>query len=227
MHQHLLKHSLSHIQFVSDLHLEKGFKRIIHPLKPFLILAGDIGYPTQQSYKKFLLEISYYFDKVFVLSGNHEYDNIYSSKIPDIDTRIENICIMRNNLYFLQKKSYLLCPKLNITLTGCTMWSRLPETKHIYHLDHVKWLTETLVKNQNTNHIVATHHCPLFENLYIKYHSNTSKYFATDQSNLVKKTNVLAWIHGHNHLNRNINLYGKWIMSNQYGSYENPLRGYR
>ena len=226
MYQNLLKRSLSLVQYASDLHLEKGFERTIIPEKPFLLLGGDIGYPNQQSYTKFLHETAYYFDKVFVLSGNHEYDNVHYTKINDIDLQIENICSLRNNLHFLQKKSHLLCPETNLVLAGCTMWSQLPAVKYNYHLDHIKWLTETVENNPENNYMIATHHCPLFENLYVKYHSKIPNYFASDQTELVKKKNIITWIHGHNHLNRDMNIYGKWILSNQYGSYENPLRGY-
>ena len=62
-------------QYISDLHLEKNFPRNIKAEKPFLILAGDIGYPFQKSYVDFLQSLSYQFDKVFIITGNHEYDD--------------------------------------------------------------------------------------------------------------------------------------------------------
>ena len=70
------------LQYVSDLHLEKGFKRNIIPKKPNLILGGDIGYVFKKSYEEFLLyKISPNFEKVFILSGNHEYDTFKNKDI--------------------------------------------------------------------------------------------------------------------------------------------------
>jgi Icc-related predicted phosphoesterase len=221
MYNNLFKRSASLLQYVSDLHLEKGYKRNIIPSKKYLILAGDIGYPDQNSYKNFLLDMSFYFDKVFILSGNHEYDNCDNTDI--IDMKINNICSMRNNLYFLQKKSYVICDVYNIKLSGCTFWSILPKSKYNLHLNHKKWLEDTLCNEKEYNHIIATHHCPLFECLNKVVNSKTANYFATDQTEIIKKTNVVGWIHGHSHINKNINMYGKTIVSNQYGSYENPL----
>ena len=223
----LFRKSLSLIQYVSDIHLEKGLSRNIIPRNPYLVLAGDIGYPNQESYKNFLLDMSNYFKKVFIVAGNHEYDIVKPSEIHRVDEQIENICSMRNNLFFLQKKSHVICKENNLLISGCTLWSKLPAIKYKYHLDQVKWLKNTLEDNPENNYIVATHHCPLFENLYIKNHGTIPNYFATDQSELLKMENVLLWIHGHNHLNRDINIHGKWIMSNQYGGYEKPLRGYK
>ena len=74
MNNTILK-SISLIQYVSDLHLEKKINnRSIIAKKPYLILAGDIGYPFQNNYKNFLLHMSYIFNKVFLIAGNHEYD---------------------------------------------------------------------------------------------------------------------------------------------------------
>ena len=185
-----IKYIRSILQYCSDLHLEKGFKRTITATKPYLVLAGDIGYPREQNYKDFLLHTSKYFDKVFVVSGNHEYDYCYSRDIQLVDTEIEHICSMRNNLFFLQKNTHVLCNQRNIVLAGCTLWSTLPLSKHKYHFDHVQWLKNTLKDKQN-DYIIATHHCPMFEILRKKNTDRESKYFATDQSDLLENKNIL------------------------------------
>lgn len=212
------------IQYVSDLHIEKGFKRYVIPKKPILILAGDIGYPSYTEYKNFLLETSYNFDKVFVISGNHEYDLCDVNKLHEVDDEIENICMSRNNLFYMQKKKYILCERDKIGLVGCTFWSKLPKSKYKYHLNHKEWLENT-IDNEN-KYIIATHHCPLFQCLNRTYHNLVPNYFATDQSNIIKKDNVIAWIHGHSHINNDFSIYGKWILSNQYGSFKNPIKNF-
>lgn len=213
------------IQYTSDLHLEKNFKRNIIAKKPYLILAGDIGYPNHDSYKHFLLNTSSNFDKVFVLAGNHEYDQ--NKNVFEVNNKIQNICNMRNNLFFLQQKTYTICEISNIKIAGCTLWSVFPKIKHRYHLEDTYWLYNTINENKDTYYVVATHHCPLYECVNIKYKYKTINYFASDQSRILKKNNLLMWIHGHTHYNRNLNIYDTLIVSNQYGSYQNPLYGYK
>ena len=212
-------------QYISDLHLEKNFPRNIKAEKPFLILAGDIGYPFQKSYVDFLQSLSYQFDKVFIITGNHEYDD-FTKSIEHVETQIESICATRNNLFYLQKNTHVLCAESKIHLAGCTFWSELPRSKTEYHKDHKKWVESLLKKNPNVNYVVATHHCPLFEcldkNNVINFLPN---YFASDQSDIIKLKNMVAWVHGHSHLNRDIFLHGKWIMSNQYGYFKYPVNG--
>ena len=176
----LLKYAQSILQYSSDLHLEKGFRRIIVPKKP-----------------------------------------------NTVDLEIENICNMRNNLFFLQKNEHVLCKERKLVLAGCTLWASLPMAKYKNHLNHVDWLKNTLKNNMKTNYVIATHHCPIFKILRKKEHSNISNYFATDQTELIKSETVVMWIHGHNHMNRDLNIYGKLLVSNQYGSFESPLRGYK
>ena len=214
------------IQYVSDLHIEKGFKRYVIPQKPFLILAGDIGYPSYEEYKKFLIETSYNFDKVFVLSGNHEYDLCINNNLHEIDDEIENICLSRNNLFYIQKKTHTLCKNENIVLAGCTFWSKLPKSKYHYHVEHKKWIENT-ISDDTKNYIIATHHCPLFQCINRNFHSVLPNYFATDQSDILKNDNVIAWIHGHSHINKDFTIFGKWILSNQYGSFKNPNKNYK
>jgi hypothetical protein len=224
MFRSLLDKSLSLLYYVSDLHLERGFIRNINSNKPFLLLGGDIGYPSTLQYKNFLLDTSSNFDKVFVLSGNHEYDH-YS--VEKTDYEIKNICNMRNNLFFLQKETHTLCEKDNIIIAGCTLWSKLPKTKINYHLEHVNWLRET-IKIKNNNYIIGTHHCPLFNCIFS--HPNafkTSNYFVSDQSSLLKNNNIICWIHGHSHINKDFIFEGKAILSNQYGYSKEPLKYFK
>jgi hypothetical protein len=214
-------------QYASDLHLERGFKREIIPKTPNLILGGDIGYVFQDSYEDFLLnKTSPYFDRVFVLSGNHEYDNC-ENEFSLVDERIENICSKRNNLVYLQKKSYVLSENDNISLMGCTLWSDRPKSKIELHRDHKLWISNMLFENPHINYVVATHHCPLFECIGQQHYKRIPNYFASDQSKLVSMSNVIQWIHGHSHMNRDFLYKNKWIVSNQYGSFEKPCYGYK
>ena len=202
----LFNKTRSLLQYASDLHLEKGYKRYIKPLKPYLLLGGDIGYPSQINYENFLLNTSSDFDKVFLLTGNHEYDLFYQSYTNEL---IHNICAKRKNIYFLQKNTHVLCEDSRLLIAGCTLWSNLPKSKHEHHLEHIKWIKQILENNPNNNYVIATHHAPLFE--LLNDVSRVPNYFASNQSELIQMKNMICWIYGHTHINKNINIYDKCI----------------
>lgn len=220
------KKLLNLLQYVSDLHLEKKYTRRIYAKNPYLILVGDIGYPNDDSYKKFIYENSYNFDKVFVISGNHEYDKF--NNIEEAEMKIKEICSVKNNTFFIQKDTHLLCKEDNIYLAGCTLWSEFPKSKSKYHKEHISWISDLIKKNSDNNYILATHHCPLLQCLSTRSFINfLPKYFASDQSNIINKDNVLMWIHGHSHINSDFLFSNKLIVSNQYGIFKHPMKNYR
>jgi predicted phosphodiesterase len=219
-----LANFLKNTKYISDIHTEKNYIRNVVADKPNIILAGDIGYPHQESYKNFLHKMSYNFDKVFVISGNHEYDGYKELSI--VEDKIKNICYTRNNLYYLQKETYLINPSDNLYIAGCTLWAQLPFSKRSHHYQHIYWIQNLLLENKDKDFIIATHHAPLYECLHKNLHSYVPNYFASNQEEIIKLDNMLAWIHGHTHINKNINIYDKWILSNQYGSFKNPGKGY-
>ena len=220
-----LQRTMELIQYASDLHLEKGFPRIIRPHKPFLILLGDIGYIHSQIYKYFLHNVSNDFEKVFVLSGNHEYDN-YRNNIKFVEDKIRNICSQRNNLFYLQKETHEICKDENIHLIGCTLWSKLPKSKFKYHEEHVDYLKNTISFEKNKYFVVATHHCPLFQCINVS-NNYTPNYFASNQQNLFDNENIICWIHGHSHINRDFIFKDKWVLSNQYGKFLTSCRKFK
>ena len=213
----LISKTKSILQYASDLHLERGLKRHITPTKPFLLLGGDIGYPRQESYKNFLFKVSSDFDKVFILSGNHEFDlSINPYNINPTEEIIINICNMRNNLYYLQKNEHIIDESENIVLAGCTLFSELPKSKNSYHNDHSTWL-DNITKNSNKNYVIATHHCPHIKLLAKKYINFIPRYFASDQSNIFMRNNVFMWIYGHSHFNFDYTMQNTFFTCNQYG----------
>ena len=230
MRSRLLNKTLSLIQYASDLHIENGFPRKLIAKRPYLILNGDIGLPFEPSYKNYLLNISNDFEKVFVISGNHEYDIMKNNDkvtFEMIDEKIENICKMRNNLFYAQKKQFVLDEKDSIDLVGCTMWSALPKSKQHLHEDHKKFLLKTLENQKNRNFVFATHHCPSYYCIDKKYPNRTRDYFVSNNNILEKKNdNLILWIYGHSHKNQTFFINNTLLSSNQYGYGFHPLNGF-
>lgn len=228
MNNRLINKAFSILQFASDLHLERGYKRDIIPLKPCLVLAGDIGYPNQNSYKQFLLGMSHKFDKVFVISGNHEFDNLTNPfSIEPVEYQIRNICALRNNLFYLQKSQHVIDDADNIILAGCTLFSELPKSKNDYHYEHTLWLRKITKENKNNNYVIATHHCPHVSLLTRKYYNFVPRYFASNQKEVFSRDNVFMWLYGHSHDNVNAMMDNTLFMTNQYGGYKYPIKNYR
>lgn len=217
------------LQFVSDIHLEYS-KKIpnIKPIANNIALLGDIGSPRQPIYKNFLNEMSYKFDKVFIVSGNHEYWNlpIYGEKMytkEEIDEMIENIVSKYSNVLYLNNKCY---QNENITLIGSTLWSEIPDEKKEYagrvvgdcrmiqynnfidlrlnnsmFRENVNFIEDSISQNLNKKIIVLTHHCPSYQYIAEKFkHYNNNYAFASNLDYLLKDP-VCAWLAGHTHGN--------------------------
>ena len=121
-------------QLISDVHLEMhdgtSLKSLEIPIiAPYLVLAGDIGYPSQPSYRQFLHSMASEFTKVFVIAGNHEF--YYGEYNKEIQT-IRQICSENENLVFLNKDTYLLEETdeegnvHQLRILGTTLWSNIP-----------------------------------------------------------------------------------------------------
>lgn len=217
-------------KYISDIHLER---RALPPrlfetsTKPYLILGGDIGNPSQESYEDFLLYASSKFESVFVLSGNHEYDGTEVCDYYKVDEGIRNICERRANLYYVQKNVHKILDSENIFLAGCSLWALNPRKTQGLHTEHVAWLNQTLIENTDKRFLITTHHCPSYKCIHKRYKLSSRDSFASNQEDLIKMKNVLGWIHGHSHYNNDIHIHGKLILSNQYGARLNPLSNYK
>jgi predicted MPP superfamily phosphohydrolase len=122
------------INYLSDLHLE-FFKKTFDFSKIFnfnnsgeiLCLCGDIGYPEEEIYEKFLTFCSNKFKHIFLISGNHEYYSKENNKtIQSTNKIIEEVCNKFSNIYFMNNKMKYLS-EYNLNIIGSTLWTELPE----------------------------------------------------------------------------------------------------
>lgn len=123
------------LQYVSDIHLEKGylpFSDLIEPDAPDLALVGDIGDPYSQVYADFLKWCSLRWARIFLLTGNHEYFTDVPKPdrtVEKIDEHIHRLCTkISPNIYFLQKGVYLI-QEHKVAVLGATLWSA-PDLRH-------------------------------------------------------------------------------------------------
>lgn len=134
------------IQYFSDVHTEfytsnpGKIKRLnIRPEAKYLILAGDIGNPSTQTYTDFIALMSTMYEYVILVSGNHEYyAHKHACKLLDgysdqlkgkewinaVDARIRHVCSGFKNVLFLQNEVFAI-PDTNIVVYGGTAWTNI------------------------------------------------------------------------------------------------------
>lgn len=204
--------STMQIQFISDLHDKYPD---IQPTCKYLALLGDIGNPSSKSYSNFLHKMSERFEKVFVVSGNHEY---YCHTLTSCDNVIDRVCDSTPNCIYLNNRSILIDGFL---IVGTTLWSNIedktvsymndfkyiyespskmltPETYRKKHYDAVQFISSQVDKNYPT--VILTHHAPhiVMNGEYIN--SGHCSGFTTNLTHLNKKhQNILCWLSGHTH----------------------------
>lgn len=207
-------------QLVSDIHLEMGKPYYIPVKAPYLLLAGDIGYPESKAYKEFMEYISKKFEKVFFIAGNHEFycnkkkitPNGVQSDLEDKISSMEEISKKISNVHFLNNSYYDL---EDIRIVGSTLWSDIdPDAPSIndqhqlvgidtvkIHKESVEYL-EKVINESDRKVLVMTHHLPSYEMVMEKYRGNFWKkyntHFYSNVDHLFKKP-VCAWVCGHSH----------------------------
>jgi predicted MPP superfamily phosphohydrolase len=196
------------LQYISDIHLEK---RLIIPTIPvagnYLALLGDIGSPYKDSYKEFLKYTSDNWEKVFLISGNHEYYQKGKYNQEDVDEQIKNVVKLFKNVYYLNQDVYTL---YNYNIMGCTLWS----TPYIKHTKHLNWLKNNI--NNYNKVIVLTHFLPSYKLILPKFINHNPTYYASDLEYLIKEP-VKWWLCGHTHINHTTTINSIDVCVNAYG----------
>lgn len=226
-------------QYFSDIHSEflstspgKINKFNIQPNAPYLILSGDIGNfsssITTTIYKNFIRNISTKFEKIFIISGNHEYYDTQHNWTPKssngnwmqyIDDTIKDITSKYKNVIFLQNNSYDI-ENTNLTIFGGTFWSQIRQNEPVeraisdyslipgfstnmsseMHNNSIASLTSEMQSKQERDFIVVSHHLPSYSLINSKYkYFSCNSAFASDIE-IAKDSRIKAWFFGHTHI---------------------------
>jgi predicted phosphohydrolase len=198
---------MTDVFYLSDLHLE-FYKNDIDfnkffDIKKFhgkvLCLCGDIGFPEEENYVRFIDFVSKLFKYIFIISGNHEYYSVKHTikTIESTDNLIEEICGKYNNVFYLNNKMYFI-EQYNLHIIGSPLWTNVDKNLTQYdlyayndfskiyynkdyklntqyldkmHIQSKNFIIESLenIKNLNSNVIIMTHHMPSYQLINDKY----------------------------------------------------------
>jgi Icc-related predicted phosphoesterase len=243
----------THIQVVSDLHIEYKNDEIPDPLKyitpvaNILVLAGDIGsfYKINQL-KGFLERLCPLFDVVLYVPGNHEYYTVHDCEKLSMTKLIRMLYDIENdikNLFILNQSSVTIG---DICITGCTLWSKalvtLPKfivrihgiNDEIYDKKHqtdVRYINKMIdyCKDNNLKLVVVTHYCPTYQ--IVSERRKKDRYislYTSELDHLLYKDKIDTWICGHIHENFNtVTQGGTKIVGNQLGKPRDKIMDYR
>lgn len=216
-------------RLISDLHLEypKQVNFVHNALDsfntkvPILCLAGDIGNPRTNVYHEFIKIQSKYYDRVMLISGNHEYYN--NATMKGIDEEIESLSVSCGNVNYLNNK----CGYYNeIKFIGSTLWSHVPneyrkrlsrtqDLSRIY-IDgkKMKWkqreklnrdavnFIKSEINNTNDHYkcVVLTHHAPSFRLCsHPDFSGNPIEYLFLNELDYLFINPLDVWCFGHTH----------------------------
>lgn len=200
-----------HLEFIQPEKLNNLIKNIVPKKDEICILAGDIGNPYQENYKKFMDFINDNFKKTFVIAGNHEYYN-NDKTIDQTNEYLVEFFRKYSNISFLNNTSENY---LGYNFIGTTLWTKVTNTKYkindVYSIlnfsckdynDQHNKCVDFLSKNIKENIIVITHHVPSKKLIDKKYMTNDyNEWFYCDMDELIEdnKDNIKCWIYGHTH----------------------------
>ena len=220
------------IRLLSDLHLELQDKPVqFSNFANVCILAGDIGNPFEKKYNKLLRLLSLVHDKVFVITGNHEYYN--KESMLTVESKIQELCESHDNIHYLQKSSYIY---QGVRFLGCTLWTQGEDSLAKYmndftqipnftcekynelFLDHSTWLSRELsLTGDFSTTCVITHHLPKTQLISPQYKDNPLNCFYASNVDI---TGANICCYGHTHEANQITIDGVRFYCNP-GGYEN------
>jgi hypothetical protein len=120
----------------------------------YLALCGDIGCPFQHNYETFLRIHSNLYERIFIITGNHEYYTSKQYTIFQVEQRIRELTHYYPKVTFLNTNEPFQLG--NTLFVGCALWSAVDETaeskmndyKRIYIGEDNRYIATNVVKKK-------------------------------------------------------------------------------
>ncbi|CAI4219046.1 unnamed protein product [Parascedosporium putredinis] len=144
---------------LSDIHLEIASQYTTYTFPataPILLLAGDVGnlvhYPD---YLAFLASLAPRYDRVLLLLGNHDFYGLTYDAALDAARRLVAEPCLAGKVLLLHRTRWD-DPDSDLTVLGCTLWSRVPAKARdtvFYRVSDYLHIKEWSVEKHNEKHI--------------------------------------------------------------------------
>ncbi|KAH7071026.1 hypothetical protein FB567DRAFT_539133 [Paraphoma chrysanthemicola] len=148
-------------QVLSDLHLDHESQYLtfhIPVAAPYLILGGNIGrLADYDDYLSFLVRRCNLHEKVYLVLGALEFHGIGWMEGLQLAHKMEQDPVTKGRLEVLYETRSDV-PNTNITLLGCTLWSKIPESdtaavmRKIPEFNEEKGIKDWDIKQHNSEH---------------------------------------------------------------------------
>lgn len=198
------------LYYISDIHLERNNvrnviknlearKTLLKSEENNIALAGDISIIRADHFKnleyfQLLTYLSYNYENIFTVTGNHEYDELSISTADEILTDLTKSL---SNVYILKRKKFILG---EYKISGCTLWT--PDKNMEEYIKDRDWLEGELL-NDMKNNIIISHYIPSYKLLETKYShlKERHKYYYNNLDYLMENSQnaIKYWLCGHTH----------------------------
>jgi len=205
------------------------------------MILGDLSNPLDPSFRAFFDYYSPRFEKIFYISGNHEYycEGLTFDKAERL---IRNVCGEYSNVVCLNNGVFELDP--NTVIIGTVLWTRIAgidfdfksEDDYMYiysepgilatpqfitqlYMESVKWLSQMLDQYKDKTVIVMTHHMPSFELIHKKFRNGfvLERHASHLDYLIMAYDNIEYWLCGHTHVNMNVTIGSCVCLTNPRG----------
>jgi predicted phosphodiesterase len=234
------------IHYLSDIHLElyditkiPRILQLIIPQSNICVLAGDIGYPFEQTYISFLRGIHSKFEHIFLIHGNHEYyqfGNNQGKSNEEIIQQTHDIISYYHldKIHFLHNSHYDLG---KYRFIGSVLWSHIEDERYLSndydvvyknsieemnqtHFLCKDYIQQALIQAQTDEKevIMITHHLPSYRLNHPKYarYYQYHQCFSSHSDEFITHP-VKLWIFGHTHSTIHMNINNILCISNPIG----------
>ncbi|PKS13313.1 hypothetical protein jhhlp_000084 [Lomentospora prolificans] len=147
------------IQLLSDIHLEIASQYTTYSFPhtaPYLLLAGDVGNLVHYAdYLAFLKSLTPHYSRVFLLLGNHDFYGLTYEATLDAAARITAEPDLHGKVTLLHRTRWD-DPDSDLTILGCTLWSRVPAKAGdtvFYRVSDYLQIKEWTVEKHNEKHL--------------------------------------------------------------------------
>jgi predicted MPP superfamily phosphohydrolase len=227
------------LQLISDLHTEfhRGSELTlirhlpIEPYLDFLVVAGDVvvpGYQGSLIVEAIFAALAEKACHVLYVIGNHEY---YRGSKAWTENKLREAMARHPNIHWLDNDELTLD---GIHFYGGTMWYPVGDGRNhefakqiadSFEIQNFTWaetentkFSEGLYACAKPETIVVSHHLPHPRTVPLKFvHSDTNRFFVSDQSHAIETLRPRLWFFGHTHEACDIVLDSTRAVCNPYG----------